>query len=133
VHGACRIAAGRQEVLKLGNLAVERDWGWAPEYVEAMWRILQQERPDDFVIATGETHRLEDFVAEAFRLIGLDWRKHVETDPALLRPTDLAVSRANPAKAREKLGWEAKSRMRDVVRQMLAAAQDEVRAMDKAK
>jgi GDPmannose 4,6-dehydratase len=123
VHGACRIAAGKQKVLKLGNLSVQRDWGWAPEYVDAMRRILQQETPDDFVIATGETHRLEDFVAEAFRLVGLDWREHVETDPALLRPTDLAVGRANPAKAREKLGWEAKFKMRDVVREMVAAAQ----------
>lgn len=127
VHGACRIAAGRQTTLKLGNLSVQRDWGWAPEYVEAMWRMLQQERPDDFVIATGETNRLEDFVAEAFSLVGLDWRKYVETDPGLLRPTDLAVGRANPAKAREKLGWTAKYKMRDVVREMVAAAQEELR------
>jgi GDPmannose 4,6-dehydratase len=133
VHGACRIAAGMQQVLKLGNLSVQRDWGWAPEYVDAMWRILQQQKPDDFVIATGETHRLEEFVAEAFRLVGLDWRSHVETDPGLLRPTDLAVGRANPAKAREQLGWEAKLRMRDVVREMVAAAQDEMKGMDQVK
>ena len=132
VHGACRIAAGRQKSLKLGNLSVQRDWGWAPEYVEAMWRMLQQERPEDFVIATGETNRLEDFVAEAFRLVGLDWRRYVETDPALLRPTDLAVGRANPAKAREKLGWTANYRMRDVVREMVAAAQEEMKMDDPA-
>jgi len=107
---------------------VQRDWGWAPEYVDAMWRMLQQERPDDFVIATGETNRLEDFVAEAFRLAGLDWRRYVEIDPALLRPTDLAVGRANPAKAREKLGWTAKYKMRDVVREMVAAAREEMKA-----
>lgn len=132
VHGACRIAAGEQKVLKLGNLSVQRDWGWAPEYVDAMRRILQQDKPDDFVIATGETNRLEDFVAEAFRLVGLDWRKHVETDPALLRPTDLAVGRANPAKARATLGWAAKYRMRDVVREMVAAAQKEMK-LEKSK
>ncbi len=133
VHGACRIAAGKEKVLKLGNLSVRRDWGWAPEYVDAMWRILQQERADDFVIATGETNRLEDFVAEAFRLVGLDWHKHVEIDPALMRPTDLAVGRANPARAREQLGWQAKSKMRDVVRMMVAAAQDEMKSTDKPK
>ena len=128
VHAACRIAAGKQEKLKLGNLSIQRDWGWAPEYVEAMWRILQQERPDDYVIATGETNRLEDFVAEAFGSVGLDWREHVESDPILLRPTDLGVGRANPTKARERLGWTANSRMRDVVRQMVAATQEEMKA-----
>ncbi|TAK86069.1 MAG: GDP-mannose 4,6-dehydratase [Betaproteobacteria bacterium] len=127
VHGACRIAAGRQKVLELGNLSVQRDWGWAPEYVDAMWRMLQQPKPDDYVIATGETNRLEDFVEEAFRLVGLDWRKYVQTDPSLLRPTDLAVGRANPAKALEKLGWQAKYKMRDVVREMVAAAQEELK------
>lgn len=132
VHGACRIAAGRQKVLELGNLSVQRDWGWAPEYVEAMWRMLQQQRPDDFVIATGETNRLEDFVEEAFRLVGLDWRKYVQTDPSLLRPTDLAVGRANPAKALQKLGWQAKLKMREVVREMVAAAQQEMK-MEKPK
>lgn len=128
MRGACRIAAGKQKTLTLGNLFVQRDWGWAPEYVEAMWRMLQQESPDDYVIATGETYSLEDFVAEAFRLVGLDWRKHVESDSALLRPTDLKVGRANPAKARERLGWVAKSSMPDVVRQMIAAAQEEMKS-----
>lgn len=126
VQAACRIAAGKQKKVHLGNLSVQRDWGWAPEYVEAMWRILQHETPDDYVIATGETNRLEDFVAEAFRLVGLDWRKYVECDPILLRPTDLTIGRANPGKARERLGWAASSRMRDVVRQMVAAAQEEM-------
>jgi GDPmannose 4,6-dehydratase len=126
VYAACRIAAGKQKYLKLGNLSVQRDWGWAPEYVDAIWRMLQEERPDDYVIATGETNRLEDFVAEAFMLVGLDWRAHVERDSTLLRPTDLTVGRANPAKARERLGWAASSKMRDVVRQMVAAAQEEM-------
>jgi GDPmannose 4,6-dehydratase len=128
VHAACRIAAGKQETLKLGNLGIQRDWGWAPEYVDAMWRILQHEQPDDYVIATGETNRLEDFVAEAFSLVGLDWRAHVETDPSLFRPTDLGVGRANPDKARERLGWTATLKMRDVVRQMVAATQESLKA-----
>jgi GDPmannose 4,6-dehydratase len=123
VRAACRIAAGQQEKLKLGNLAVQRDWGWAPEYVDAMRRMLDQDRADDYVIATGETSRLEDFVAEAFRLVGLDWREHVERDATLMRPTDLSVGRANPAKARERLGWTASCRMKDVVRQMVSACQ----------
>ncbi|MDE0782881.1 MAG: GDP-mannose 4,6-dehydratase [Planktomarina sp.] len=123
VRAACRIAAGQQERLKLGNLAVQRDWGWAPEYVDAMWRMLQQDRAEDYVISTGETSSLEDFVAEAFCLVGLDWRDHVESDPTLLRPTDLRVGRGNPAKAQERLGWTASSMMRDVVRQMVLATQ----------
>lgn len=126
VRAACRIAARKQEKLKLGNLAVQRDWGWAPEYVDAMWRMLQQDRAEDYVIATGQTSRLEDFVAETFSQVGLDWRDHVESDPTLLRPTDLKVGRANPDKARERLGWVAGSKMRDVVRQMVEAAQDEI-------
>lgn len=126
VRAACRIAARKQEKLKLGNLAVQRDWGWAPEYVDAMWRMLQQDRAEDYVIATGQTSRLEDFVAETFSQVGLDWRDHVESDPTLLRPTDLKIGRANPEKAREQLGWVAGSKMRDVVRQMVEAAQDEI-------
>ena len=126
VRAACRIAAHKQGTLKLGNLSIQRDWGWASEYVDAMWRMLQQVKAEDYVIATGETSRLEDFVAEAFRLVGLDWRDHVESDPALLRPTDLKIGRANPEKAREKLGWVADSKMKDVVRQMVAVAQEEI-------
>lgn len=123
VLGACRIAAGKQKTLQLGNLSVRRDWGWAPEYVDAMWRMLQQPKADDYVIATGETNPLEGFVDEAFCSVGLDWRRYVEIDSSLLRPTDLPVGRANPAKARDKLGWQAKFKMRDVVREMVAAAQ----------
>jgi len=127
VRAACLISAGQQEKLKLGNLAVQRDWGWAPEYVDAMWRIVQQVRAEDYVIATGETSSLEDFVAEAFCLVGLDWRDHVESDPTLLRPTDLRIGRANPAKAQEQLGWMASSMMWDVVRQMVSATQDQIK------
>lgn len=126
VRAACRIAAHKQEKLELGNLDVQRDWGWAPEYVDAMWRILQQDRAEDYVIATGETSSLEDFVAEAFHQVGLNWRDHVETDQTLLRPTDLKIGRANPEKARKQLCWAADSKMSDVVRKMVKVAQDEI-------
>ena len=121
IRAARRIAAGQEKKVQLGNLAIQRDWGWAPEYVEAMWLMLQQERADDYVIATGETNSLEQFVEHAFASVGLDWHDHVETNPALLRPTDIRVGRADPAKAREKLGWSARYRMRDVVREMMRA------------
>lgn len=119
VRSACRIAAGSGEQLRLGNLEVQRDWGWAPEYVEAMWLMLQQPSPDDYVIATGESNPLKDFVVEAFNQAGLDWRDHVVSDPTLLRPTELMVGRANPAKALNQLGWVARSKMRDVTRLMV--------------
>lgn len=123
VAAACRIAAGSRERLTLGNLAVKRDWGWAPEYVEAMWRMLQQDQPDDYVVATGESHSLEEFVAEAFACAGLDWRAHVDTDQALFRPSEIMAGCGNPARAEKKLGWRAKSGMRDVVRMMVEAEQ----------
>lgn len=121
VAAACRISQGRRERLRLGNVGVKRDWGWAPEYVEAMWRMLQQDRPDDYVIATGETRSLEEFVAEAFAAVGLDWREHVDLDPALKRPADIEGNWANPEKAGRVLGWRATVRMREVVRRMLEA------------
>mgnify|MGYP001202572570 CR=1 FL=1 len=119
VRSVCRIAKGSAEKLRLGNIDIARDWGWAPEYVEAMWLILQQEKADDFVIATGETNRLEDFVAEVFRCVGLDWREHVESDPSLLRPSEIMVSRANPEKSATLLGWQPTYRMKDVARMMV--------------
>lgn len=115
VRTASRIAAGSAERLHLGNLDIQRDWGWAPEYVEAMWRMLQKDVPQDFVIATGETHPLQDFVAEAFTLFGLNWQDHVEIDAALMRPTDIAFSRGNPELAEIQLGWKAQKRMKEVV------------------
>jgi GDPmannose 4,6-dehydratase len=105
----------------LGNISIARDWGWSPEYVEAMWLMLQQEKPEDFVIATGETNTLEEFIAEAFRYVGLDWREHVVSDRSLLRPSEIMVSHGNPAKAFHQLGWCAAYKMRDVVRMMIAA------------
>ncbi|HIK11984.1 MAG TPA: GDP-mannose 4,6-dehydratase [Oscillatoriaceae cyanobacterium M33_DOE_052] len=118
---AAKIARGEQQKLYLGNTDIKRDWGWAPEYVEAMYLMLQQDQPDDYVICTGESNKLEDFVAAAFACVNLDWREHVVIDKSLYRPTDIAVGRGHPAKAREVLGWQAKSKMQDVVRMMVEA------------
>ncbi|MGB3193574.1 MAG: GDP-mannose 4,6-dehydratase [Limnoraphis sp.] len=120
---ACRIAQGSTEKLYLGEISVRRDWGWAPEYVEAMYKMLQHDEPDDYVIATGKTSALQDFVVEAFTCVGLNWEDYVETDQSLYRPTDIAVGRANPAKAQEKLGWQAQYKLPDVVRMMVEARQ----------
>ena len=119
VAAACRIAAGSVERLTLGNLAIERDWGWAPEYVEAMWRMLQQPQPADFVIASGSSSRLSGFVEAAFAGVGLNWEDHVDIDERLLRPTDLMVSRADPGRAAQVLGWRAGKSMAEVVRLMV--------------
>jgi len=119
IAGACRIAAGTQDSLHLGNLSIQRDWGWAPEYVKAMWLMLQQEKPDDFVIATGHTFSLEQFVEQAFSAVGLDWRKHVVSDTSMLRPAEIMVVKAAPSKAKRQLGWEASLVMPDVVRLMV--------------
>jgi GDPmannose 4,6-dehydratase len=124
VAAACRIAEGQNEKLKLGNLNIERDWGWAPEYVEAMWLMLQQGTPRDYVIATGNVHRLADFVDLAFREVGLNWKDHVEQDPAFLRPTDLTRGLGDPSLAEKVLGWKAKYSMPDVVRMMIAGEQE---------
>ena len=121
IAAACRIAGGSRDKLNLGNISVQRDWGYAAEYVEAMYLMLQHPDPDDYVIATGETHRLEDFVAIAFSSVGLDWQEWVNIDTSLYRPTDIAVGRGNPGKAKAKLGWEATSKMPEVVRQMVEA------------
>lgn len=123
VSAACRIAAGSGEVLRLGNIDVKRDWGWAPEYVEAMWLMVQQERPLDYVIATGVQSSLRDFMQEAFSCLSLDWEAHVSIDTVLLRPSDIASSVGDPGRARDELGWEARFGMRDVVREMVRAEQ----------
>ena len=126
VAAACQIARGKPEKLYLGDISIQRDWGWAPEYVEAMYLMLQQDEADDFAIATGETHKLEDFVAEVFAYFKLDWRDHVVVDKTLFRPTDIAISRGNPAKAKQQLGWQAKYKMKDIARMMAEVAQLEV-------
>jgi GDPmannose 4,6-dehydratase len=124
VATACRIAKGSGETLTLGNIDIERDWGYAPEYVDAMWRILQLDQPDDFVIATGETHSLKGFVAAAFEAVGLVAKDHVVSDQALYRPTDIMTIKANPGKAKAVLDWQAQKKMRDVVREMVKAEDD---------
>lgn len=121
ISTAVRIASGSKEKLVLGNMKISRDWGWAPEYVEAMWRMLQREIPEDFVIATGETHTLEEFTAAAFSSCGLDWREHVESDPSLFRPSDIAVGRADPSRTENLLGWRAGLKMDGVVGAMVNA------------
>lgn len=108
VSAAQRIAAGSDETLKLGNIEIRRDWGWAPEYVDAMWRMLRQESPGDFVIATGVSQSLQEFVQAVFEEAGLDWLNHVIVDPAFLRPSDPLISVGNPSKAKLYLGWEPK-------------------------
>lgn len=129
IASACRIANGESQGLRLGNLDIQRDWGWAPEYVDAMWRMLQQPTPDDYVIATGETTSLRDFVATAFSAFDLDWTKHVEIDADFMRPTDIAVGRANPAKAASQLNWRAQNHMQAVVRLMVEAERASYQAL----
>ena len=121
VASACRIARGEEQTLRLGDLSVHRDWGWAPEYVVAMHRMLQLDALEDFVIATGVTTSLEDFVAAAFAAVGLDWRRHVTRDPRLVRPSEIACGRANTLRATERLGWTATHTMPEVVRMMVEA------------
>ncbi len=123
VDAACRIDSGSRGKLHLGNIAIQRDWGWAPEYVEAMWLMLQQDVPDDFVIAKGESHELEDFVETAFLCVGLNCKDHIKIDAELFRSTDIMIGRGNPAKAYEKLEWQARYGMKDVVRMMVEAEQ----------
>lgn len=123
IAAACRIAAGADETLRLGPLDVVRDWGWAPEFVDAMWRMLQQETPEDFVIATGSSHALGDFVAMAFDNVGLDWKQHVVADPALHRPLDIMFSAGDPSKADRLLGWSATTQFPQLIAMLVAAEQ----------
>jgi GDPmannose 4,6-dehydratase len=122
VRAAARIARGSTERLRLGNANIQRDWGWAPDYVEAIWRMLQMPKPDDYVIATGNTYSLEHFVREVFRYFSLEWEEHVEIDSTLFRPADIHVSKADPAKARTSLGWRHKLELDQVIARMCQAA-----------
>jgi GDPmannose 4,6-dehydratase len=115
VRAAVEIAAGRRNRLTLGDLSPSRDWGYAPEYVEAMWRMLQQEHPDDYVIATGESHSIQEFVAAVFARVGLDWQEHVDIDPALFRPNDIHYSRGCAEKAQRQLDWVAATRFHELI------------------
>lgn len=121
VEAACRISREKEGVLTLGNLAVERDWGWAPEYVVAMHAMLQQEAPVDLVIATGRARPLEDFVRLAFEAVDLDWRAHVEIDERLFRPSELARSVGDPRQAEAVLGWRSEAELDQIVAWMVDA------------
>jgi len=121
VKTACRIADGTCSALYLGNTGIIRDWGWAPEYVEAMWLMLQQPAPADYIIATGASISLEDFVDAVFTCLDLDWEKYVQTDSRFVRPADIPAMYADPSKAHRELGWKARTMGRDVARQMVEA------------
>ncbi|OGI02199.1 MAG: GDP-mannose 4,6-dehydratase [Candidatus Melainabacteria bacterium GWF2_32_7] len=116
-----RILAGKQDKLFLGNLDSKRDWGYAKDYVEAMWMMLQQDHPDDYVIATGETYSIREFLDEAFGYAGLDWNKYVKIDPRYFRPAEVDLLIGDPTKARQKLGWEPKVSFKELVRIMVDA------------
>lgn len=119
VQAARRIASGSNEILELGRLDIVRDWGWAPDYVEAMWLMLQQNKSEDFVIASGQSFSLEEFVSTTFSAVGLTWQDHVSQSDMFYRPTDIAISSADPTKAKERLGWAARYSMPGVVSNML--------------
>jgi GDPmannose 4,6-dehydratase len=120
-RAAARIKAGLEKKIFLGNLEAKRDWGYAKEYVEAMWLMLQQEEPDDYVVATGETHSVRELLEEAFSYVGLDWHRHVEIDPRYYRPAEVDLLIGDPTKAKRKLGWEATTKFKDLVRLMVDA------------
>ncbi len=120
-RGIAKILAGKDKVMYLGNLDAQRDWGYAPEYVEAMWLMLQQAQPDDYVIATGETHTVREFLVTAAGLVGLDAEQIVRTDPRYFRPTEVDVLLGDATKAREKLGWKSRFSFNELVQIMLAA------------
>ncbi len=120
-RGVAAILAKQSNELILGNLDAKRDWGYAKEYVEAMWLMLQQDKPGDYVVATGETHSVQEFVIEAFGLAGLDWKEYVKTDPRYFRPAEVDLLIGDATKAREVLGWQSKTTFRDLTRLMVEA------------
>jgi len=120
-RAVAHILAGLQDKLYLGNLDAKRDWGYAKEYVEAMWLMLQQEKPDDYVVATGETHSVREFLEEAFGHVGLDWKKYVAMDDRYLRPSEVDLLLGDASKAKRQLGWAPKTKFRDLVKLMVDA------------
>jgi GDPmannose 4,6-dehydratase len=120
-RAVARIKAGLEDKLYLGNLDAKRDWGYAKEYVDAMWLMLQQAEPDDYVVATGETHSVRELLEEAFSYVGLDWHKHLAIDQRYYRPAEVDFLIGDPSKAKRKLGWEAKTKFKDLVRLMVDA------------
>jgi len=125
IKTAYKIFRGENVKLELGNIDIKRDWGWAPEYVSAMWLMLQQEKPQDFIIATGKTISLETFVKLVFEFLDLNWKDHVILNESYLRPTDILEGYANPSKAKNILGWEAKFKVEEVIKLLI---QDEATA-----
>jgi GDPmannose 4,6-dehydratase len=119
--GLANILAGKQDKLYLGNLDAKRDWGFAGDYVDAMWRMLQADEPDDYVVATGETHTIKEFLEEAFHYKGLNWQDYVEIDKKYFRPTEVDLLIGDPSKAKEKLGWEPKVKFKELVKIMVDA------------
>jgi GDPmannose 4,6-dehydratase len=119
--GAARVKLGLAQELRLGNLEARRDWGFAGDYVEAMWRMLQQAKADDYVVATGESHTVRDLVETAFGSVGLDWRQHVREDPTLLRPAEVELLVGDASKARRTLGWAPRVAFRELVEMMVRA------------
>lgn len=119
IKTAIRISRGSKERLKLGNIKISRDWGWAPEYVEAMWLMLQQKEPQDFVICTGETSTLENFVKVSFESLNLNYQDHLDIDNDFIRPSEISISKGDPNEAKEKLGWVARTKINGVVRNMI--------------
>ncbi len=126
-HAVANIKFGLQKKLYLGNLDAKRDWGYAPEYAEAMWRMLQQDSPEDFVIGTGEMHSVQEFAELAFAHAGLDWREHVEFDVRYLRPAEVDALQADPSKARRVLGWHHQTGFEQLVGIMVDAEMDELK------
>ena len=122
-----RIKLGKQKELRLGNIDVKRDWGFAGDYVDAMWRMLQQETPDDYVVATGRTTTVRDMCRAAFEYVGLNYEEHVVIDPKFYRPAEVEILLGNPAKAKEKLGWEAHTQLVELIHLMMEADLERVR------
>ena len=130
-HGVAHIVRGLQDKIYLGNLEPKRDWGYAKEYVEAMWLMLQQDEPGDYVIATGETHSVQEFLEEAFSYVGLDWHKYVATDPWYYRPAEVDLLVGDASKAKRELGWEAKVKFQELVRLLVDSDLKSVDTKDK--
>lgn len=128
VRTAARIAAGSGGALEMGNIDIQRDWGWAPEYVEAMWKMLQLDQPQDFVIATGRTVSLEFFIEYAFRFFGLNYKDYLVVNPSFFRPTDIHIGAADPSRANDLLGWRAQVKIETTIENMCVEARDLVRA-----
>jgi len=125
-HSVARIKLGLEGELRLGNMEAKRDWGYAPEFVKAMWLMLQHSKPDNYVVATGETHSVKEFVEEAFSHVGLDWHDYVVVDPSFYRPAEVELLVGDYTKAREKLGWQPKTTFRELVKLMVEADMERV-------